>query len=246
MIDLHNHILPGIDDGASNLAEALDIAREAAKQGISHIVCTPHHNAKYSNRAEQVLQATEEFQVVLNRVEVPVTIYECQEVRIHEDLLQEFDRGDLLTADINNRYLFIEFPTQSIPFYTDDVLRGLIERGVTPIIVHPERYAHFQENPNAMIGYIRMGCLFQVTAPSLVGQYGKRTQEIAETMVKQRLVHMVASDAHALHKRGLYLKDAYARIEELIFQSGVDRYMEVAKQVINGDDISIETPIAIL
>ena len=116
MIDLHCHLLPGVDDGARTLEDSLAMAQQAVSEGISHILVTPHHkNGKYLNPKEAVVEATAALQAELNGRGIGLTLFPGQEVRINGELLEDIEKGDILFVDDEERYLLIEFPTMSIP-----------------------------------------------------------------------------------------------------------------------------------
>ncbi|MCF1680011.1 tyrosine-protein phosphatase [Tetragenococcus koreensis] len=239
MIDLHCHILPNIDDGADSIETSLAMAKEAVRQGITHILCTPHHNnGRYENPKATVVQAVALLQKELDKQQVDLTLFEGQEVRITGDLLQEVNDDRILFTDLTNIYVLIEFPTMDIPAYTEQLFFELRAQERVPVIVHPERNAKFREDPNRLLSYLEMGCLAQLTAPSLVGTFGKSIQKTAQVMVDHNLVQMVASDAHGVNKRRFHLKEAY----ELMGNEKAELMQQVAKDVINGDEVAYPSP----
>lgn len=232
MIDLHCHILAGIDDGAESMDASLAMAREAVDQGITHILCTPHHNnGRYENPKATVISTVALLQAELDQRNLPLTLLEGQEVRITGELLEEIKKDRILFTDLADTYLLIEFPTMDVPAYTEDLFFELRALGKVPVIVHPERNAKFREDPNRLIPYLEMGCLAQLTAPSIVGSFGKSIQKTAKTMVKHNLVQMVASDAHGVNKRTFYMKEAY----EAVGKEKAGLMQQVAKDLLNGD-----------
>ena len=240
MLDLHCHILPGIDDGAEDIDASLAMAEKAISQGITHILCTPHHNnGKYVNPKEFVIQQVTKLQAELDKRKLPLTLFEGQEVRITGDLLEEIQQKRILFTDVGNMYLLIEFPTMDVPAYTEQLFFDLRARGHVPIIVHPERNAKFREDPNRLIPFLEMGCLAQLTAPSYVGIFGKNIQKTAKQMVEHRLVQMVASDAHGVQKRNFYLKEAFEAIQQDFGRDYVNQMEQVSKDVLNGDAMEI-------
>ena len=150
MIDLHCHILPGIDDGAKTMTDALAMAEAAVESGITHILCTPHHrNGKYLNPKYEVIQAVADLQARLDEEGIPLTMFEGQEIRVTGELLTDRESGQLLGTDTEDRYLLMEFPSIEIPYFAESLFLTLIGEGVTPVIVHPERNGGFIEDPNA-------------------------------------------------------------------------------------------------
>lgn len=236
MIDLHCHILYGVDDGAQTEQEAIDMARAAVASGITHILCTPHHNnGKYNNPKHTVVSSVVELQRILDEQGIPLTLYEGQEVRITGELLAEIKQDNILFVDIENKYLLIEFPTLDVPKYTTQFFSSLLTQGITPVIVHPERNAMFRANPNSLTHFLDMGVLSQLTAPSYTGFFGKEIQKMSQLMVKHNLVHMVASDAHGVSKRPFFLKEAYEKIGEDFGVEKVQEFKQTAKDLVNGD-----------
>ncbi|MHC5229773.1 tyrosine-protein phosphatase [Enterococcus sp. LJL99] len=237
MIDLHCHILPGIDDGAQTMQDSLAMAQMAVDQGITHILCTPHHNnGRYTNPPEEVISQVATLQKALDEQGIALSLFEGQEVRISGDLLTQIQNNEILFADLSNRYILIEFPTAEIPLYAETVMFELLSQGKTPIIVHPERNNKFIEDPNRLIPFLQMGVLTQLTAPSYVGIFGKKIEKTAKLMVSHNMIHMMASDAHNVEKRGFFMKKAYAAIEKDQGAEVVSFMQQTARNIMNGED----------
>lgn len=238
MIDLHCHLLPGIDDGAQKIEDSLAMARYAVSQGITHLLCTPHHNnGRYQNEKKMIIPAVHSLQEVLNQEKIPLTLLEGQEVRVTGEIMKELAEERLQFIDLKQTYLLLEFPTMDVPAYAEPLFFELRMKGIVPIIVHPERNAKFRENPDLLIPYLEMGCAAQLTAPSIVGVFGKSIKKTAQEMIERNLVQMVASDAHSVNKRTFYLKEAYAEIEKICGARKVTQMQQVAKDIVNGDVI---------
>lgn len=238
MLDLHCHILPGIDDGAKSMEDSLNLARKAVSQGITHILCTPHHhNGTYNNHKEDVIKKVAQLQKELDLRGIPLTLFEGQEVRIFPEIIEEIKKDDILFCDMEDRYVLIEFPSREAPNYALNLLGELVAEGKVPIIVHPERNGTFISEPNKLIDYLEIGCLAQLTAPSIVGRFGKTIQETAEKMVEHGLVQMVASDAHHIKKRTFYMKEAFEVIRTRYGPKMAILFEETAKNVLNGDNV---------
>lgn len=236
MIDLHCHILNGVDDGAQTLEDSIDMAKAAVESGITHVLCTPHHNnGKFTNPKHCVIPRVKKLQQILDEKKIPLTLFEGQEVRITGELLQEIEQDNILFVDVTDRYLLIEFPTMDVAKYSEKIFIALRSLGITPVIVHPERNVVFRENPNYLTTFLDMGALAQLTAPSYTGFFGKKIQKTAKLMVKHNLVHTVASDAHGVKKRPFLLKEAYEQIEKDFGSEKVKQFQQVAKNMGNGD-----------
>lgn len=236
MIDLHCHILPGIDDGAENIEASIAMAEKAISQGITHILCTPHHNnGRYENPKDSVIHSVSVLQTELDKRNLNLTLLEGQEVRITGDLIEEINQNRILFTDLDDIYILIEFPTMDIPAYTEQIFFELRALGKIPVVVHPERNAKFREDPNLLIPFLEMGCLAQLTAPSILGTFGKSIRKTAIEMVKHNLVQMVASDAHGVKKRTFYMKEAYQIIGKEFGKEKVIQMQQVTKDLLNGE-----------
>lgn len=238
MIDLHSHILPGVDDGAQTLEDSLEMARKAISQGITHLMCTPHHNnGKYNNPADKIIREVANLQGELDKRGLDLTLLEGQEVRLTELLLTAIQRDEILFTDLDNTYLLIEFPTNEVPLYAEQVFYQLLSRGQVPVIVHPERNAVFREEPNRLVSFLEMGTLTQLTAPSIVGIFGNDIQQTARQMLEHNMLYMVASDAHNLRHRTFLMKEAYKEIEKIGGKEMVESMQQMAKDLVNGDPV---------
>lgn len=239
MIDLHSHILPGVDDGAQTLEDSLEMARKAISQGITHLMCTPHHNnGKYNNPADKIIREVANLQEELDKRGLDLTLLEGQEVRLTELLLTAIQRDEILFTDLDNTYLLIEFPTNEVPIYAEQVFYQLLSRGQVPVIVHPERNAVFREEPNRLVSFLEMGTLTQLTAPSIVGIFGNDIQQTARQMLEHNMLYMVASDAHNLRHRTFLMKEAYKEIEKIGGKEMVESMQQMAKDLVNGDPVT--------
>ncbi|MFY0761445.1 CpsB/CapC family capsule biosynthesis tyrosine phosphatase [Metabacillus dongyingensis] len=209
MIDIHSHILPGIDDGAATPAEAIQIAKAAVEEGITSIIATPHHqNGKYINSKQSILENVEELNVLLRNENIPLSILPGQETRIHGDLLNELETDVILPLNHTN-YVFIELPSGHVPRYTEQLLFDIQLKGLTPIIVHPERNAEIIENPDLLYKLVSKGSLTQITSSSITGHFGKNIKKFTLQLIEAQLTHFLASDVHSLKNRPFRLADGY-------------------------------------
>lgn len=174
MIDIHCHILPGIDDGAKNIEDSLNMARAAVKQGIHTIIATPHHqNSKYLNPKEDILLKVSELNEAIQEENISITILPGQETRIYGEILEDYNNNEILPLNHSN-YLFIELPSGHVPRYTQQLLYDIQLQGLIPIIVHPERNQEIIERPEILFQFVEKGALTQVTAASISGAFGKK------------------------------------------------------------------------
>lgn len=243
MIDVHAHILPDVDDGPMNLLDSIEMANSAVTAGITHLFASPHHlNEFYENKKINILEKVRELEKHLKQLDIPLTIYPSQEVRIHKDLFKSLDRDEILTLDNKGMYLLIELPSNQVPDYTHDHVYELLLRGITPIIVHPERNKEILMNPSILFHLIQEGALTQVTAGSITGSFGKKIKSFSEKMIEHSWVHLIASDAHNCTSRGFSLQDAYLLIRKKYGNSIAFLLNENSEVLLRGQKIYTEEP----
>ncbi|MEH7225230.1 CpsB/CapC family capsule biosynthesis tyrosine phosphatase [Bacillus sp. JJ1566] len=243
MIDIHCHILPCLDDGAKDLDETIKMAEQAAKEGITQIIATPHYKkGEYENPKEKILQAVEVVNEELSRRNIPLTILPGQEPRIDGELLQDYNKGELLSLNNSEKYLFVEFPSGHVPRYAEQLLFDIQLNGMTPVIVHPERNSELIENPDLLYKFVKNGACTQITSSSVTGHFGKKIKKFTLHLVESNLTHFVASDAHNLSTRPFRMSQAY---DELVKEFGVAAqyfFVENAELLVEGKTIVKGTP----
>lgn len=213
MIDIHTHILPGIDDGAADWDYSIKLARAAAAEGITGIIATPHHyDGKYTNDADTVRELTAELNHRLTELDIPVTIQTGQEIRAHSEFLSNWQGKKLLPMG-DSFYVLIEMPSSQIPKSMEQIVYELRLLGVRTVIAHPERNAEVVRNPDRLAELVELGAYAQVTTHSLLGGFGRGIEKASWTLCRRGLIHIVASDAHHLEWRGFRMKEAYERVE---------------------------------
>lgn len=238
MVDLHCHLLPGIDDGSKSMEISLRLARKATKNGVTHALLTPHHmNGHYVNHKQDVIRKTAEFQEQLKKHEIPLTVFPGQEVRINGHLLDALDKDDILFADTGNRYLMLEFPDDDVPHYTNQMIFGLQQRGITPVIVHPERNTMIMAKPGLLYQLLEKGCLSQITASSYVGTFGKKVENFSQQIIGAGQGYVFASDAHDLPGRKYEMRQAFEKLRREFGYELVEQYQNNAKLIINGENV---------
>jgi protein-tyrosine phosphatase len=206
MVDVHCHILPGLDDGPGSMEESLAMAESAIADGITHVVATPHSSSEYSFDYARVQKLSERLQAEIGDRLILAT--GC-DFHLNPENLEAL-RADAARFCINQHdYLLVEFNEISIPPSMDDTLHGLQLKGLRPIITHPERNAILRRQPDRLAKWARLGCFVQVTAGSLTGTFGPRASENSLAWIAQGYVHFVASDAHNTQRRPLRLQPAY-------------------------------------
>jgi protein-tyrosine phosphatase len=200
MIDIHNHILPAVDDGAKDLAESLAMARMAVTDGLTHIFATPHHRDYSSLFRTDVAHRVAQLQSELDKAAIPLTLLPGHEVRLYDDMFEDWDK-DLAGPLGDSRYVLAEPLFHRYDKHTDTMLFELFDRGYLPIMAHPERIRPIQDNLTLIESFLARGGLTQVTAGSLTNASDWRAKKTAETMLRSGMVHLIASDAHHSYHR---------------------------------------------
>jgi protein-tyrosine phosphatase len=216
MIDIHSHILPGLDDGAQTIDESIEMARIAAEDGIKKIVGTPHlFRGNFKNGNFEVIDKKKrELKEALKQNKIDIEIYSGAEVHISHNLIEEIKSNKQCLVINQSSYMLTEFPSSHIFSGVKTLFFDLMSEGITPIITHPERNAVFMENPALLYELIEMGALTQVNSGSFVGVYGKRTADIVTRFLDWNFVHFVGSDSHNTRSMSPVLSDALIRIKE--------------------------------
>jgi protein-tyrosine phosphatase len=206
MIDTHCHLLPGLDDGPSDLAEARELAFQLVRQGVSEVVCTPHLSRRYPVEERQAKAALELLSGALEEEGTPLRLHLAAEVT-PERVIHETPPGLELRA-IAGRFLLVEIG-QPTPLATLELMqRTLAGYGLRTVFGHPERCRAVQRQPDALRALRDDGALVQIVAPSLLGRWGPEAGATAWELLERGLVDLLASDAHGLVRRRPHLRAA--------------------------------------
>ncbi|NMP79224.1 capsule biosynthesis protein CapC [Pseudoalteromonas arctica] len=222
MIDIHSHILPGIDDGAKDLSDSLALLNIAQNDGITHMVATPHiHIGRFNNSASQLYSelANLKAQALVNNIGIKLAV--AAEVRLDVELMSLVLSNKLpFIGTLNSvNYLLLELPHSHVPQGYDKFINWLAKQNIKVIIPHPERNRDIQANPFYIERLKQLGCEFQLTASSIEGAWGETAKIISIDMLKKGLVTYVASDAHSVKRRPPILSKAKKIVSELIGQN---------------------------
>lgn len=215
MIDLHCHILPGLDDGAESLEEAVGMARIAEAEGIEKIVATPHlfrDNFEYEDLSI-IEERRKELSNVLEINNIQVEILSGAEVHISHNLIEEIRKNRNYLVLNQGSYMFIEFPSDHVFSGIKELFFELMSEGITPIIAHPERNSVFARSPSLLYDFVQMGGLAQANSGSFSGIYGKEIEEAVFRLLELNLVHFIGSDGHNTRSRAPRLLEAVKRAE---------------------------------
>lgn len=217
MIDLHCHILPGIDDGARNIEDAFALCKMAVADGISHMTATPHiHPGRWENTRQTIEPVFELLQQRLLEENIPLSLAMAGEVRLSAEVLALFANQSLpfLGQWHGKQVMLLELPHGNVPPGSDKLAKWLIDRGVIPMIAHPERNKGIAADISKLYPFLEMGCLLQLTAMSVCDRFGDYAHETAHTILEQGWATIVASDAHNCESRPPILSEAFSLISE--------------------------------
>lgn len=217
MIDIHSHILPGLDDGAQDIYDTLEMVSIAAESGISAMAATPHCNIPggYKNYFnDQYVETIQMVREAVHKEGIPVNILPGVEAFGTEDLPELLRQGKIMPLN-QSRYLLIEFGFDEDPDYVQHVLRRVHEIKVIPVIAHAERYEFVQEKPELVYEWRKKGYPIQINKGSFQGKFGREAAKCAYKLLDHHLVSVVASDAHSPHVRTPYMEDVYEELLEM-------------------------------
>jgi protein-tyrosine phosphatase len=209
-IDIHCHILPGLDDGPESIEESLEMVKMASSDGTSHIFCTPHvYPDVYDTTTDSIKLVRDELK---SKVPNGTKLFFGGDLRITPDLAERLTKQEVPTLS-GSPYLLIEFPPQIIPHYTSRLIFDLRQQGLIPIITHPERYAFFARDFAGLNVLREQGCKFQLTAMSLTKNVAKEVRKVTYAMIENGFADFIASDAHSTGHRAPVLSRAYSEVE---------------------------------
>jgi len=211
VIDIHCHILAEVDDGPKSWEISQEMCRMAAADGIEHIVATPHANERYVYDRKQNAEALEHLSKLVGAA--PGLSLGCDFHLSYENLQAVLVQPDEFTIQ-NSRYLLVELSDFSIPAQVDNSLAHLGDKGITPVITHPERNPILQRTPQRVLQWIELGCVVQLTGSALTGDWGERVWRAAKWLLERDAVHVLASDAHDTKHRKPLLSSAREAAEE--------------------------------
>jgi protein-tyrosine phosphatase len=196
-VDVHCHCLPHLDDGPGSVADALALAHALLQDGISTVIATPHQLGRYvgRNSAAQVRNAVRVYQQALAQAGLPLTVLPGADVRCDEGIIRKLKADSILSLADRGKHILLELPHE-VYFEPWGLLADLQAQGIQPILSHPERHYHLQQHPSAIGAWLEHGAVLQVTAGSLLGDFGEIAQRFAWQLLEQGFVSVLATDAH--------------------------------------------------
>lgn len=226
MIDIHSHMLPGLDDGPRNVEESVAMARMAVDDGIHGVICTPHWNPPmWPNERSDISQAIDEFRLRLQAESIPLEIWPGSELHLDAELPSMLAEGRLSSLN-GGSWLLLELPGSFLPRRIDDYLWRLLQLGYQVILAHPERYSYVLRDPGQLHAWVEMGVTVQITSASLLGRLGPEILTLSQLLLAHRLVHFLASDSHGVHSRRPQLREALDAATDIMGREDALRLVE--------------------
>lgn len=240
MLDLHIHILPGVDDGAQDYEESAGMAEHLWNCGIHTICATPHANqrGRYENYySADFSRRFDRLEETLHSRGYPINVLEGQEIMASDDMVQKIREGRLVSLN-GTQYYLVEFPFGASPDWIAERLEDILRIGGTPLIAHVERYYCVQSDPGFVYDWIGMGCATQMNKGSILGRFGTRIQQICAPLLNYELIHCIASDAHGPIRRTPWMQDAYEFIEQHFDTDYAERLFDKnPRRIVSGQTI---------
>ena len=242
-VDIHCHLIPGIDDGAKSWEESLAMARMAVADGIQTIIVTPHQLGTFGhNDGATIRQRTAELQGVLDEHQIALRVQPGADVRIEPDMIAKLRTGEVLSLGDHRRHVLLELPHE-LYFPLEPVLDGLHAASMVGILSHPERNQGLLKQPRLLEPLVERGCMMQVTAGSLMGTFGPQCQQMSDWMFEHGLVHFLATDAHGPNSRRPLIRRAFERVAEIAgLETAIDVCCRNPQAVAEGREVVAERP----
>lgn len=244
MIDIHTHIIPGVDDGSKTIEESIRIIKNAVSDGVKTIVAAPHVFEIQNNINLRKIHDT--FDLLQKRLiseDIKIKIILAAELSISPDLPKVIKSNKELTINSKNRYILMELPMQEIPSFTEQIIFDLLVENIIPIITHPERYFDIWKDPNKLFKLVQKGALTHVNTGSLMGKYGKKSLNTAKILLSHNLIHMIGSDVHSSSNGYYPLSKGVNEVAKIV---GLERAEKMAtsipEKVVNGERIDVIPP----
>jgi len=242
MVDIHCHVLPGVDDGAESIEESLQMLRRSAATGVDIVVATPHLlRGVYEIESVEREQITAELQKAADENEIKIQIKPGVEYYLSPQIMDDINRLKDFTINNNGKYILVELPMQTIPTCTEGIFSNLKMQGITPVLAHPERNVKICQDPNILFDFVKKDCVAQLNVGSILGYFGQRIKKVARVLLTHKLVHVIASDMHSA--RTPTLSQGVSVVSKLLGQERASHmFDETPRQIVAGETFYKEEP----
>jgi protein-tyrosine phosphatase len=245
MIDIHCHIIPGLDDGPQDIQDSIEMLHCAEKDGIRSIIATPHSfDGVYQVAPELIDQSIVTLKNEMKKNNLSITLFPGMEVHLCKDLNAKLIDNKAITLN-HSKYILIELPAAFIPQQFKEVIFQLRLKGFYPVLAHPERNIAVNKYPDIIYDFFEWGIFIQLTASSVTGAFGSRIKNLCKTLIQNRLVHFIASDAHSIYNRPPVLSEAY-KMAKYILKDETEAdalFFSNPESIINNIPIDVCEPI---
>jgi len=248
MIDVHAHILDGVDDGAEDMAASLELLKLAVISGTTDIIATPHliEGANHISGAK-----IKEKTAVLNgnalSAGIPIRVHTGAEIEINLDMLDMIKKSPETYCLAESKYILVELPMKSIPRFTDEFFYELQLLDLVPVLAHPERYSNLQQHPEILLEWVQHDILLQCNAGSFTGMFGHKAQAFAEILLNNNMVHFLGSDAHRIETRNTDMREAVTRMKALVSELYVEQIVTINPQaILDNKTLNVEVPKSLI
>ncbi len=242
MIDIHSHLVYGVDDGSKSIEDTITMLKEAKKVGFTDVIFTPHYMEDYYEvPCDEITSRISNIKDLAEGINIK--IHQGNEIYATENIIEFINSKKAMCLN-NSRYVLIEFPMQTKPINMDQVIYLLLQEGKIPIVAHPERYNYVRENPNMLLEYIEQGVLFQSNYGSIIGMYGNDIKETAKKLLTHNMIHFLGSDNHRINTVYKHIPEALKLLEKWI---GEEKTLELTTEnpsyILNDEELDIDDPI---
>ena len=234
MIDIHSHLIYGVDDGSKTKEESIEILKDLSNNNVTDIILTPHYISETNYVSSKInnIKKLKELKRELEENNININIYLGNEIYIDRNIIELIEKNEMCTLN-NTEYLLIELPMSGV--YPDyfDILNNLINEGCKVILAHPERYTTFQKDFNRILELNEIGVLFQCNVGSILGEYGKEAKKCIKKLFKNKLVSFMGTDIHKNKDDYNYIEKAKKKISKYLSNEELNNiFIENAKKII--------------
>lgn len=244
MIDLHCHLLAGLDDGPESWQNSLEMAKMASSDGIRCIVATPHYRfGLHENNSQRIKEKVEELRQLLQEENISLEVLPGADVHLMPEILRLIEAGEVLTINDSMKYLLLELSNNFLPHQLEDIVFSLKIKGITPILTHVERLRVIKDNLERLYELEERGALVQITAMSLTGGFGKDAKKVSQLLLEHHLVQVIASDGHNLTSRPPILSLGYMEARNIVGEEIANMLVGANPEaIIKGEDFPFPEP----